>query len=245
MWRFNWLLILRISFVIVVVISNFSCATPVPPKPQESYSPSIAAISPESQELIFTDDFSDSNSGWIALSDPADKTRKVAYENGELLLTIDKDRPKLSLMAGNRRMMKLGDFAFEVDARKDSGENGSACFIDFKDIKGGVLNGSGYALYLADNSEYYVIYYDKNTDGLVLKRSGYLTNVKPGKDANQLKIAHLGTQTDFYINGYRLESISDNLSMESMVSFGIQTLDKNTAGTRYYFDNFKIYNLEK
>jgi len=247
MRRFNLLLILRTLLALVVIISAIACDTTVTTKPQEtSYptTPSIAAVSPKTQNIKLADDFSDSNSGWLALSDPKDETRVAAYENGEFSLSIGKDRPNLSLLAGTGKMTTLPDFTVQVDARKASEENGSACFIIFKDIQGTNINGAGYAMYLADDSAYYIVYYDPGNDKVVQKKTGKLTNVKTGKGTNQLKITRLGTQTDFYVNDYRVESITDNLSMKSIANFGIQTFDKNTSGTKYYFDNYKLYSIE-
>lgn len=227
------LIILFVGLIILLATSSTCRLIPSSTPPNEpSSSPQTQLPEGKTQKLVLEDDFSNPESGWLAT--PEDD-KGGSYENGEYVIWVHKTGSKLAAPAD---YSIASDFVLEIDARKVSGEKGSYCFIIYRWDE----NQNSYAVGFTDESEYSIAKYELGRLTVRLKdwtRSSY---IKAGDKTNRLKIVCVGTQTDVYVNGYKIATVTDDTSLEGQLYFGIKSFSE--SGARYSFDNFKFWIIE-
>jgi hypothetical protein len=186
--------------------------------------------------VIFEDDFSNPNSGWLVASE-ADA--KAEYLNGRYRLLNKKDG--YSWGVRNLEIGQLDDFVFEVDAQW-YGTSSS-------------YNYYGIVFRVQDNDNYYVFYVssgdgtyaiDKKVKGTVSELKGWTksTYTKKGTAVNRLKVVCQGSQISVYVNDSLLTTISDSSLSRGyiglMVGKGASTYSLTVPDADAVFDNLKI-----
>ena len=189
--------------------------------------------SSENGTLIFQDDFTDPKSGWFIYK--ADSTRGGAYEQGDYNAWADGKNTVIALNPKTRQ--QLQDFSAEVDLRETSAIRGAVLGIIYR------LDNAGYYYRFAitDNRTFYV---GKKSEFGVEEEVHPQTPsdiIKPANEYNRLKVVCIGENQDFYINGTKLATLTDNTSLKG--ELGI--IFSNWAPSENYtFTNFKLYNLK-
>jgi hypothetical protein len=224
-----------IILVILVITLSLAC------NPQASTAiQSQSPTSPPSQsqvsttkipKLLFEDDFSNPSSGWSAQSS-ADGSGK--YENGEFVVSINKTG---GITFGNATKIKqMSDFILEVDIRKLSDAAGGQYAIYFRSA-----GKNQYGFGVTDTGTYLV---NKQSEGTSSKLQDWKSSsdIKGGKETNRFKIVCRGAQFEFYANGNKLTSITDDTLKNGIII--LTGGSGNPFGAKYSFDNFKLYSFE-
>ena len=192
------------------------------PPPTTSHSPLT------NDEVLFSDDFSNSKSGW--LTGPKE-SGDYYYESGEYSLLELKERYLIYATLNK----KYSDFAIEVDARfLNLGENGD-CGIVFRCQGEG--NTANYYLFSVNNTSYRLLLRFGGEWHTIQnwQESDY---IKSSPAVNRLKVACRGSQIDVYANGQLLGSYIDNI-----LASGIFGLEASEANTHVHFDNLVVYSV--
>lgn len=222
------------ALIMLLAVSSISCRLMSSSTPPTEPSSSVEHQLPEgkTQRLVIEDDFSDPDSGWLATSED---DKGGSYANGEYVVWADKTGTK---MAELLKLGELSDFVFEIDSKKVSGEKGSFCFVFYRMHE----YSDWYAFGITDDSEYSVVKYEAGQATAMLKnwtRSGY---IKGGNATNRFKVACIGTQTNVYVNGYKLATVTDNTTLTGQIGLGIKSFSE--SGAKYSFDNFRLYAIQ-
>jgi hypothetical protein len=100
--------------------------------------------------------------------------------------------------------------------------------------------GNYYRFAISDNRTFYV---GRGKGGFEeqIHEDTYSDIIKPGNEYNRLKVVCLGDNQDFYINGIKMATLTDNTSLkgELGISFSNWAPSEN-----YTFTNFKLYKLK-
>lgn len=206
---------LRLSEEGVLPVGRTVAPTPAP------------APAPKPAAGIFTDDFSNPNSGWSVRSG---EDAEFAYENGEYSIRVKRAN---WIAWSYPPTQEYSNFTVEVDARDLSSERYSEYGLVFRQLD-------------ADNFYYFKVGTDGtysvwkevsgNWDALMRRTSsGY---IKTGTGINRLKIVCQGTQIEVYANGHELTTITDASFTEGKIALAVQN---ESQGAHVHFDNFKVY----
>ncbi|MBM3118764.1 MAG: hypothetical protein FJ006_04305 [Chloroflexi bacterium] len=228
------LIILFVGLIILLAASFISCR-PVPsstPPTELPNSPETRLPEGKTQTLVLEDDFSDPESSWVTIPE-ADKGGN--YENEEYVIWVNNAGSKVATLL---TLDELSDFVFEIDVKKVSGEKGSYFFILYRLDE----NNNMYAVGVSDELEYSIVKYILGRATDLLKDWTRSSHIKAGDKSNRLKVVCIGTQTDVYVNGYKLASVTDDTSLKGQIGLGIKSFSE--SGARYSFDNFKLYTIE-
>ncbi|MCX6006779.1 MAG: hypothetical protein NTZ34_05905, partial [Chloroflexi bacterium] len=189
--------------------------------------------SPENGTLIFQDDFTDPKSGWFIYK--ADSTKGGAYEQGAYSVWAVGSNTVIALNPKTRQQLK--NFSAEVDLRETSSIRGAVMGIIYRLDNAGTY----YRFAITDNRSFYV----GRKSALGIEEEVYPQTpsdiIKPADEYNRLKVVCIGENQDFYINGTKLATLTDNTSLkgELGISFSNWAISEN-----YTFTNFKLYNLK-
>ncbi len=182
----------------------------------------------QNKQVLYQDDFSDSNSGWPVASD-ADKAASYTADGKYLLQAITVKQDVWAHPGQN-----FSDAVIEADAAKASGPDN---------------NGFGLVCRFQDNNNFY--FFMTSSDGyqaIGMYQNGtskYLTAEKmQSTDAvtsgvNHLRADCVGSTLTFYINGQKVSSATDSTFTSGDVGVMVGTFDEPNVGVT--FDNFAVY----
>jgi hypothetical protein len=183
----------------------------------------------ESGKLVFQDDFKDPKSGWFIYK--SDDAHGGAYGSGEYRVwSVGKNTV---IVLNPKTRQQLSDFSAEVDVRKTSDQKGAVMGIIYR------LNdiGNYYRFAITDNQTFYV----GKGDGQFEEELEPMTSseyIKPGNEYNRLKVVCKADTQDFYINGNKLATLSDNISLKGELGIAFSNW---APSENYTFTNFKLY----
>ena len=196
----------------------------------------MAKPPPPPSNVIFEDDFSDPNSGWVVGSDEEGEGK---YEDGGYRAVVTKaDWTKWTV---NPRIGELGDFSLEVDAKSIVASRYSYYAVLFRkrgDEQYVFAIRSGDGSYQLDAQTYAIGKYD-DADWHILKdwtRSNY---IEKGTSTNRLKVTCSGAQITVYVNGHKLATVTDDSLGRGVVALASASGPFGRADV--LFDNLTIY----
>ena len=180
-----------------------------------------------SLNLIYADDFSNTDSGWSISSD-TDVAR--SYNNGEFCFSIHK--PGMIYNAGTNAFGAQSNFVISVDARTQSAGNDAGFGIEFRRDEN-----NNFYYFVISNNQYSL---QKLTDGKwgTLQADTKSDYIKTDGSYNQLKVSCLGKTIEVYVNGQSLTTVTD-----SSLTSGAIYLAATGTGSDILFDNFKLYHF--
>ena len=131
------------------------------------------------------------------------------------------------------KLKQLTDFIVEVDVRKLSDAPGAQQSVFFRSDEK-----NQYSLTVTDTGNFAV---SKLWQGNTSKLKDWTpsTSIKTGKETNKLRIVCQGKQFEFYANGNKLATVTDDALTSGSIILTIGAGDP--AGARYGFDNFRLY----
>lgn len=233
MKRTAWLTAL-IASLIILLATALACNGPSRSiqSSQPDDFPEIQLPEGKSQKLIIEDDFSEAGSDWLAT---LENDKGGNYEDGTYVLWVNKTGTKIASLV---TLDEVYDFALEIDVKKLFGERGSYFFIIYRLDE----NTNMYAVGISDELEYSIVRYELGRATAMLKNWTRSKNIRPGDKTNRIKIICIGTQTDVYINGYKLATVIDHTSFKGQIGIGIKSFSE--SGAKYSFDNFRLWVIE-
>ena len=181
-----------------------------------------------SGQLLFQDDFSDPESGWLL---DANEDREFAYEDGKY--SILAKMPDSLWWAAVPTDVLFSDFTVEVDLQQLSGLEEHNYGIVLREQGGsfyrfGISGAGEYALFKVQNDRWIRL--------LDLTES---TAIRPGSGFNRLKVTTKGSQISLYANGELLASINDASFAQGAI--GLYVEKRGTMDVHVHFDSIKVY----
>ncbi len=228
-WDFS-----SISFTLerVTLPTTTSPITEQPPEPSASKGePEAAQMPVAGSKLIYMDDFSDPNSGWLQIST---EELESSYKDGEYHILAKKSN--WATWRWNRNAGRVTDFILEIDARLVSGPKDSSYGLIFR-----VQNNDNFYRFIVDENGHYLIGTRSNGEWTKLLSSTKSEYINKGNSTNRLKIVCQGSQIQAYVNGYHLSTIVDDLFTDGWIGCTVVTHEPNT---HVAFDNIKVFELD-
>jgi hypothetical protein len=187
------------------------------------------SATPTDPNVLFQDNFSDTNSGWDQVNTASGVTD---YANGAYRIWVDKTQYDAWANPGKSF---TGDVIVEVDATKKAGPDqndfGVICrYVDISNFYFLQVTSDGYAVI------------GKQTDGKQSYISGekfeQAAAVHQGDATNHIRADCIGDTLTLYVNGDRTLSATDSDHTSGDVGLIAGTFD--TVGTDILFDNFVV-----
>jgi hypothetical protein len=211
-------------------------ATPEPPV--ELPAPNLATPSVEppielpTHQLIYEDDFSDSNSGFDRLIQAEVESD---YKNDEYHMIVNK--PDWFIWRWNSKTEFFTDFTLDVDATLVSGLNQSRYGVIFRTKD----KDNFYYLLISSDGSYTIGERFRGTwlDFQPLTASEY---IEKGLSTNQIKVTCKDSTMEVYVNNYNLFTFDDPFNRFTSGYVGMIVYSpENGSNTHVAFDNLKVY----
>lgn len=201
----------------------------------EETSPTTITTEPSplvpSTKLIYSDDFSNPNTGWLQASS---EDGESYYKEGEFHSIVNKWD-----WAGwqyNRNAGRFGDFIIEEDIRLVSGPKNSSYGLIFRS-----QDDDNFYRFLVSADGGYLIGTRLDSKWTELQRRTPSEYVEKGYSSNHLKVVCKGSQIEVYANGHHLTTITDNSFSDGYIGGIIDTSEPNA---HVAFDNLKVYKTD-
>lgn len=180
--------------------------------------------------LIFEDDFSDPDSGWL---EAADAEASQGYRDGKFFFEVE----ATDLLVWDNSGGNFQDFVLEVEARQVSGdpENSYGVLIRYVD------DGNFYRFDLTGDG-YYAVSKLENEEWIILADWQTSAYIKPQGEVNLIKIVCQGPKMTFYTNSQELIGVEDSSFERGDVGLFAGTL--TSPNVEVEFDNLEIWQVE-
>jgi hypothetical protein len=232
----------------LLVLVGLACSLPFGNTDSDSDNQSETEIG-----ILFSDDFSDKNSGWDQYSDTDAITD---YENG--IYRIYVPEPNYDYWANPGK--SFTDVRVEVDATQaggpDDNDFGVICrykYVDdiylvdltnvsFSEGKKAVVDEMNHFYFFIISSDgYYTIGKSVGDDVVYIGQDTMLPSddINTLLDTNHIRADCVGSELSLYVNGILLTTVTDSDFSSGDVGLMAGTYD--TPGTDIYFDNFVVY----
>lgn len=192
-------------------------------------SPAIGGEIVPAGGILFKDDFSDPNSGWMQGEDEFGKTE---YSNGAFRIFVSSDvTGKISIPR-----LLFTDVIIEVDASKVGGpdDNDYGVICRYQD------ENNFYFFEISSDGYYSIGKYQDNQLVLIGMEQMQTTDfIRQGQATNRIRVACVGTNLSLSVNGHELAEVEDG--DYSMGDVGLIAGTFETPGVDILFDNFKVY----
>ena len=178
--------------------------------------------------VLFKDDFSDLNSGWMQGEDEFGKTE---YIDGSFRILVT------SAVTGKVSIPRLffTDVVIEVDATKIAGpdDNDYGVICRYQDE-------NNFYFFEISSDGYYSIgkYKDNQLQLIGMEKMQTSDVIRQGQASNQIRATCLGSSLSLAVNGHKLIEVEDIDFIAGDVGLIAGTFE--TPGTDILFDNFKV-----
>lgn len=216
-------------FIAPLVALGLACSTSSDASESSAVPPTAAAPPPtESSPVVFSDDFSDPNSGWTRLDD---ENAVADYVDGayQVLIRVP-DWQEWGLAPGG-----YGDARLEVDATKvggsDNNEFGLMCrYQDPANFYALMINSEGY---------YGIVrIQDDVQERLGAEGQQWSEAILQGEATNHIRADCVGDRLTLYVNGQEIFSAQDSTWTAGDV--GVIAGGYSEPGTDIRFDNYVV-----
>jgi len=184
--------------------------------------------------LLYFDDFSDPNSGWVILDE---EWGKAGYLNGEYQILL-KNTQDYTLVTPD--LVLPSDYRIEVDARQASSNASSYGLMFGLQFSGNTYE--GYQIIVYPTTQEYLLT-KRNMDGSVSELIDwtYSTAIHQGMGTNHLRVDRIGTVIYLYINDTLVTTFTDSSFTSSGRDAGVGAFSGYSAPVDVRFDNFSAY----
>lgn len=184
----------------------------------------------QQSNILFSDDFSSTNSGWDRVQEDDVVTD---YANGGYRIYVNEVNYD---MWANPSKSFPGDVRIEVDATKSGGpdDNDFGLICRYQDVDNFyffMISSDGYAAigkYEGGSQQFISSDNMQKVDGIT-----------PGAATNHIRADCIGSELKLYVNGNLVATATDSSFTSGDVGLMAGTFD--TAGTDILFDNFYVY----
>ena len=184
--------------------------------------------------LLYFDDFSDPNSGWVSLDK---EWGKAGYLNGEYQILLKNTQDGLVVTPD---LVLPSDYRIEVDARQASSNASSYGLMFGLQFSGDTYE--GYQIIVYPTTQEYLLN-KRNMSGSwpVLIDWTYSTTIHQGMGTNHLRVDRIGTVIYLYINDTLVTTFTDSSFTSSGRDAGVRAFSYDSAPVDVRFDNFSAY----
>jgi len=198
-------------------------------------SPEVAFIPtssvPANGVLLYSDDFSNMNSGWPTRSaDP--QIGYCGYKDGRFQIAISEKGKTIQVNPTNI----FTNFALESEASLEEGPDESCYGVILRLTE----KGNGYYFFITSLGDYSFVKLqnDKWVDIIPWTKSNA---IHAGKATNMIKVECNGNKFTFYTNGVKLRECNDNSILSGNI--GLFAGAFNEGGVHVSFDNIKVWSV--
>ena len=186
--------------------------------------------SKKSGDVLFSDDFSSNESGWVQVNDTNYTT---AYNNGAYQIVVHQTYTDAW---GNPGENPFTDVRVEVDATKNGGSDNNDYGIICR-----YLDTTHFYFAAISSDGYYGILKMSEGEYSVLGRENLIPSdlIAQGAATNQIRFDCVGSTLTLYINGTQVDQQFDEDYVAGNIGLIAGTYDE--AGTDILFDNFVVY----
>jgi hypothetical protein len=181
--------------------------------------------------LLYSDDFSDPNSGW---GRRVDESRERGYENGEYVVLVKREK-WLTWTWGTQAV--FSDLTLEADTRWVEGPESARFGLIFRHQD----NDNFYYFFISGEGKYTI---QKIQDGEWQSVDDVhwipSPHIKMGRTTNQLKVVCFETKFSLYVNGQHLLTVQDDAFDEGKVGLIAATVTGSDP-VKVAFDNLGVY----
>ena len=178
--------------------------------------------------ILFQDDFSDTNSGWDQVTVSEGLTD---YVDGKYRIYVNTDNMDIWSNPG----LDIADSVIEVEATKVSGsdDNDLGIICRYQDA-------NNFYFFIVSSDGFYGIAKVIEGDQVLLgaENMDYSEFIQQGNATNKLRADCVGQNLTLYVNGEKLMDATDNSYASGDVGLIAGTFDE--TGTDIYFDNFVV-----
>lgn len=185
------------------------------------------------RQILFQDDFSNTNSGWDRINDDSYSTN---YENGGYRINIV---PSSYAVFANPYQSFQNDVRVEVDATKIGGPDDNNAFgviCRYQDVD------NFYFFYISSDGYVGIGIDNAGTKTFISSSDGYMTtdsSINQGAASNHLRADCIGNTLTLFVNGTQVATATDGTFTGGDVGLVARTF--TVAGTDIMFDNFFVY----
>jgi S-layer protein (TIGR01567 family) len=208
-------------------------ASEVEPNLEEAVStPDTTSASNSLDELSYSDDFSDTNSGWVRASDRPDLDA-MGYDDGRY--HIIRKKPGQSWSSPPDGPI-FSDFAVEVEANQEEGPDDNQYGLVLRRD----ASGNYYCFQISGAGNYR---FDVNLNGnwREIVPDTWSSKINTGRDKNVLRVVCSGESFIFYANGAKIGEAQDSSITSGRLGLVAGSLDDQRL--HISFDNLKVWGL--
>ena len=181
-------------------------------------------------EVLLSDDFSDSTSGWSEYDLGVEGT--AAYDNGQLKL---RNYTSDELSTGSWLMQSFSDFNLEVETKLISGSDDNWHTVGFRAQD----EDNSYEFGISADG-YYTLVKWVDGESTILKDVTYSDYINTGQgETNTMCVLCDGNVIKAYVNGHLLVSVTDNTYTSGYLSLACTCLGGGNL-SQIVFDNLEI-----
>lgn len=178
-------------------------------------------------DLLYSDDFSSSKSGWAQYS----KGKFLAlYKNGKYHVTAV---PALYYSWNRIPRLNFSDFVLEVEATKEAGPDDNDFGVVVREF-----NNSDYYAFLLSSDGYYRVLKLQNNSWVYVPDWAKSSAIKIGNATNLVKVVCNGDKFSFYANGAKLMDYNDSSFAKGRVGLLVEA--KSEGNVTIGFDNLTV-----
>lgn len=188
---------------------------------------------PVSGDLLYSEDFSSSKSGWPYVSD---ETFKKSFKNGVYHITVV-PADYWNYVIGPARL-NFSDFMLEIEATKEAGPDDNVFGLALRKV-----DGSNYYAFLLSSDGYYQVAKRENGSWPYVSEWTKSSAIKTGNSTNLIKVTAKGDKLALYANGEKLADYNDSSFAYGGVGLyaGTQSEGNMTIG----FDNLNVWSIKE
>jgi len=183
-------------------------------------------------ELLYSDDFSSSKSGWTTSSKG---DLRAAYKDGKYHLTA------VSANFWGRgwspSSLNFSDFAVEVEATKEAGPDDNVFGVIVR-----LMNRTNYYSFLLSSDGYYQVAKLQNNSWTYVQDWAKSSAIKAGDATNLIKVVCIGDKFSFYANDVKLRDYND--TSFAYGSLGLYTGAQSEGNVTVAFDNLTVWAIK-
>lgn len=184
---------------------------------------------PVQNDTLFSDDFSNSNSGWDQITEDYKITD---YANGGYRMWLSETQYDIW---ANPSEYFSGPVSVEVDVQKVAGpdDNDFGIICNYQDLDNfyvGLVSSDGYAVIMKR--------LDSNAEYISSEKMLAVDGIKPGSATNHIRFDCNNGDLTLYANGNQVAYVYDNSFTSGNVGLQVGTFDE--GGVDFLFDNFVV-----
>jgi len=195
--------------------------------------PSAPAVTPTRtlRPVVFSDDFSDTGSGW---DQGVDEDSEWGYRDGEYRILVTKPKWVVWLKPGTS--YDIANLALSVEAHSVAGTDDNEYGVIFR-----YVDGDNFYMFTISSDGQYHMQMQLNNEWVTLKPWTKSNLIHQGQATNLIRIEARGTELQCYVNGELLTIVDDATFTSGNVGLVVGTFDE--GGVEARFDSFSARSL--